>query len=412
MVPITKPDKYDSAKYELLVRLKTISPWKSLKNVFIWCMMPNNKTEINNRGGFTTDIIGISSDYPDSDYEKRAEIRKMHEEYTKGLFYFLGHDERVPENIRKEMLEWGYPKDEYTDNNHWSHQLYVRESRRMIGELVMTQHHCQGKETAEDEIGQAAYTMDSHNCDRLVVNGMVKNEGNVEIGGFPPYPISYRAIIPQKEEITNLLVPVCLSASHIAYGSIRMEPVFMVLAQSAAVAACISIDDQLPIQDIDVKKLQRIISENPLVDGSIPEILIDNDDSRLVEITGEWEVNYDTYRGYGSNFLTDRSGVPKSIKYTPVIEADGEYEIYSYYPKTDGVSSAIKVIVSDGDNETVKTITDRDVHVEGQTLGEWVKLGNFQLKKGKNGFVKITNEGANGVVVADAVLFLPSFNKK
>ena len=183
-------------------------------------------------------MIGMNWDYPEADYDRRAEIWKAHEDYTKGLFYFLGHDERVPEFMRIEMLKWGYPKDEYVDNNHWTHQLYVREARRMIGDLVMTEHHCVGKEVVDDVIGWAAYTMDSHNCDRIVVRGEVKNEGNVEIGGFPPYPISYRAITPKRREVTNLLVPVCLSASHIAYGSIRMEPVFKVLAQSAAVARC------------------------------------------------------------------------------------------------------------------------------------------------------------------------------
>ena len=164
--------------------------------------------------------------------------RGLHE----GLLYFIGHDPRVPDSIRREMLRWGYPKDEYTDNGHWTHQMYVREARRMIGPVVMTQHHCLGEETVTDGIGWAAYTMDSHNCDRHVVNGMVKNEGNVEIGGFGPYPVSYRAVTPRAEEARNLLVPVCLSASHIAYGSIRMEPVFMVLAQSSAIAACQAID--------------------------------------------------------------------------------------------------------------------------------------------------------------------------
>ena len=129
-------------------------------------------------------MIGMNWDYPEADYDRRAEIWKAHEDYTKGLFYFLGHDERVPEFMRTEILKWGYPKDEYVDNNHWTHQLYVREARRMIGDLVMTEHHCVGKEVVDDVIGWAAYTMDSHNCDRIVVRGEVKNEGNVEIGGF------------------------------------------------------------------------------------------------------------------------------------------------------------------------------------------------------------------------------------
>lgn len=158
----------------------------------------------------------------------------------------------------------------------------------MIGDLVMTEHHCVGKEVVDDVIGWAAYTMDSHNCDRIVVRGEVKNEGNVEIGGFPPYPISYRAITPKRREVTNLLVPVCLSASHIAYGSIRMEPVFMVLAQSAAVAACLSIDNGIDVQDVDIARLQEVLRTDPLSDGSVPEILVDNDDKSCVE--PEWSL--------------------------------------------------------------------------------------------------------------------------
>ena len=159
------------------------------------------------------------------------------------------------------MLSWGYPKDEFQDNAGFPHQLYVREGRRMIGEYVMTEHNCLGKESVKDGIGLAAYTMDSHNCQRIVVKGMVKNEGDVQIGGFPPFPISYRSITPKRSECTNLLVPVSMSASHIAFGSIRMEPVFMVLAQSAAVAACMAIDAKLPVQEIQVPALQKILLE-------------------------------------------------------------------------------------------------------------------------------------------------------
>src|SRR5687767_5816750 len=178
----------------------------------------------------------------------------------------------MPKHLRDEMLRWGYPKDEYTDNGNWSPQMYVREARRMVGHYVMTQANCEGKEVVPDGVGMAAYTMDSHNCQRIVVNGMVKNEGDVQIGGFGPYPIAYRCIIPKTEDCKNLLVPVCLSATHIAYGSIRMEPVFMVLGQSAAVAAAMAIDAKKPVQEVNIAKLQAAIKTNPLANGSTPEI--------------------------------------------------------------------------------------------------------------------------------------------
>ena len=244
MIPITEPENYDPKKYELLIRLKERSPFsdRGLEDIFIWSRMPNHKTDINNRGGFSTDVIGENWDYPTASYERRAEIAKQHLDYTKGLLYFVGHDERIPERVRQEMLRWGYPKDEFLTSDHFTPQLYIRESRRMLGRYVMTQADCESRTQIDDCIGWAAYTMDSHNCGRYVIQGMVKNEGNVEIGLKEPYRVSYRSITPREEECSNLLVPVCLSASHIAYGSIRMEPVFMVLGQSAALAACQAID--------------------------------------------------------------------------------------------------------------------------------------------------------------------------
>ncbi len=219
--------------------------------------MPNAKTDINNRGGFSTDMINYSHNYPEASYQERQEIIKAHQDYTQGLLYFYTTDSRVPTELQEEVQQWGYPKDEYTNNRNWSPQLYVREARRLIGEYVMTQANCQGKETVEDPIGMAAYTMDSHNCQRIVVDGQVKNEGNVEVGGFPPYPIAFRSILPKQEQVSNLLVPVCLSASHIAFGSIRMEPVFMVLGQSAATAAAMALDAEQGLHQLEYNQLQE-----------------------------------------------------------------------------------------------------------------------------------------------------------
>ncbi len=266
---ITRPEDYDSSKYELLVRLFAAQPdMRNINDYFIWSRMPNRKTDINNRGGFSTDMIGENYNWPEADFEERKKIFEAHISYTKGLFYFMKTDARVPEPLRKFLGDWGYPKDEYQDNDHFTPQLYIREGRRMIGEYVMTEHNCRGEKKVVDGIGLAAYTMDSHNCQRISVNGMVKNEGNVEVGGFPPYPISYRSLTPERSECTNLEVPVCLSASHIAYGSIRMEPVFMVLGQSAAMAASMAIDKKCPVQEIDIKALQDKIQSDPYLDNN------------------------------------------------------------------------------------------------------------------------------------------------
>jgi hypothetical protein len=263
-IDIKKPIGYDSTRYELLLRQIAATKPKELTWQLMHIQpMPNNKTDINNCGGFSTDMIGANYDYPNADYETRKKIIKQHEIYTKGLLYFLANDPRVPLHLRQEMQQYGYPKDEYTDNENFTPQLYIREARRMISDYIMTQSNCQGNTIVPDPIGMAAYTMDSHNCQRIVVNGMVKNEGDVQIGGFPPYPISYRSIIPAKKECNNLTVPVCLSASHIAYGSIRMEPVFMVLAQAAATASVLAINTQKPIQSIDFELINKTVKSFP-----------------------------------------------------------------------------------------------------------------------------------------------------
>lgn len=254
-IPFPKPDNYNPLRYELLLRYINTGVFDVMN---LSKSMPNNKTDTNNKGAFATDNIGMNYKYPDGDYRTREKIIKEHEDYQKGLMWFLANDQRVPKYVREEMNRWGLPKDEFTDNNNWPHQLYIREGRRMVSDYVMTQHNCEGLLVAEDPIGLAAYTMDSHNVQRYVdEEGYVRNEGDVQVGGFLPYPISFRSIVPKYDECTNILVPVCLSASHIAFGSIRMEPVFMLLGESAAIAAMQAIDSRKEIQNIDYSKLQK-----------------------------------------------------------------------------------------------------------------------------------------------------------
>ncbi|WP_295117457.1 FAD-dependent oxidoreductase [uncultured Chitinophaga sp.] len=403
-VPITQPEAYDPSKYELLIRyIQKKTPgdlWGFLK----FDLMPNHKTDINNNGPFSTDMIGMNYDYPEASFEEREKIFKQHVLYTKGLLYFIGHDPRMPEHLRKQMLKWGYPKDEYTESGNWSPQMYVREARRMVGAYVMTQANCVGKEVVKDGVGMAAYTMDSHNTQRVVVNGMVKNEGDVQIGGFGPYPIAYRSIIPKAEDCKNVFVPVCLSATHIAYGSIRMEPVFMVLAQSSAVAAAMAIDSKKAIQDIDVAKLQEQLRLKPLATNATAEILVDNDDKANVVVTGDWK--RETKGAYGPSVLHAKDG-KASIRFVPQVVRTGNYRVYTYVPKQAGLSAKTMINISSNGKVTPASYTAESVKVVGQTSGEWVDLGVVKLEKGKKSYVEITNDGANGVVVADAVLFMP-----
>jgi hypothetical protein len=410
MIPISKPENYNPSQFELLVRLIQKQPEKKkLGDYFIWSRMPNNKTDINNRGGFSTDMIGMDYDYPEADYQTRAKIINDHEVYTKSLLYFFGHDPRVPQSIREEMLKWGYPNDEYTDSGNWSPQLYIREARRMVGNYVMTQANCESKEIVKDGVGMAAYTMDSHNCQRIVVNGMVKNEGNVEVGGFGPYPISYNCLVPKESECSNLLVPVCLSATHIAYGSIRMEPVFMVLAQSSAAAAVMAIDGKTSVQKIDITRLQQHLETNPLANGSAPEILVDDENTSQVTKQGDWAV--EKKGGYGPSFIVadEHSKSARSVTFTPAITQTGTYNIYAYFPKIPKLAPEMALSVFDGKANKEVIVRESDIIVEGQTSGEWFHVGKYKLPEGTSSHVKIAAKGTTGALVADAVLFVPDF---
>ncbi len=247
-VPFPKPEGYDPLQYELLGRYLDAG-WRG-----IWVKFdpaPNHKTDTNNYGAFSTDNIGMNYDYPEASYERREEIIREHERYQKGLMWYLANDPRVPKDVRERMSQWGLARDEFRDNDHWPHQIYVREARRMVGDFVMTEWHLRGKKPAGRSIGMGSYNMDSHHVQRYVdARGYARNEGDVQVNPGGPYLISYDAIIPRRKEVANLLVPVCLSSSHIAYGSIRMEPVFMILGQSAAAAARIAVRQDIPVQDV------------------------------------------------------------------------------------------------------------------------------------------------------------------
>lgn len=256
-VPFKRPIGYDSTQYELLARVFQ-SGWDELFQKFD--AIPNRKTDTNNHGPFSTDNIGMNYDYPEASYGRREEIMREHELYQRGLMYFMSVDPRVPKKMQDELNTWGLAKDEFTDNDNWPHEMYVREARRMVSDYVMTEHETLSEREVPQPIGMGSYTLDSHNAQRYVTpEGFVQNEGDIGVEAKQPYHISYKALVPKQSECANLVVPVCISSSHIAYGSIRMEPVFMILGQSAAAGACLSIDQQTSVQDIDYNQLKKIL---------------------------------------------------------------------------------------------------------------------------------------------------------
>lgn len=281
-LPWPKPDNYDVKRYELLARYLTamtryMGRPLDINEVNLLRVIPNGKADFNNRGGFSTDYIGKNYEFPDGDYATRARIWKDHEDYQKGFYYFLATDPRVPKPLQNQMNEWGLAKDEFIDTGHWPHQLYIREARRMIGEYVATQKDLQTDLTKPDVIGMGSYQSDSHNLQRFVNdNGFVENEGDVQVS-VKPYQIAYRSIIPKRAEASNLLVPVCLSASHIAYSSMRMEPQYMLLGHASGVAAALAIKHGVAIQDVPIAELQKAL----LAEGAVFELGVEHHNRAL-----------------------------------------------------------------------------------------------------------------------------------
>jgi hypothetical protein len=326
----------------------------------------------------------------------------------------LANHARVPANLREQFKKWGNCKDEFTDNGGWSHQIYVREARRMISDYVMTQHNCQGREKVEDSVGLAAYTMDSHNTQRYVdAKGHVRNEGDVQVGGFPPYPIAYRSLVPKQSECENLLVPVCLAASHIAYGSIRMEPVFMVLGQSAATAAVQSLEGDQAVQKIDVAKLQeKLKADKQILEWTGPSkapgldpkkmdgIVVDDADAKK---EGEW-LPSSSIGGYvGHAYLHDNAEGrgSKSVAFTVPIKTAGKYEVRVYF--TPNPNRSTKVPVTIKSHGSAKSVV---INQQKASSGKgYESVGTFEFEK--EAVVRISNEGANGHVIADAVQLIP-----
>ena len=411
-IPFSKPANYDPLQYELLLRNfeagETRAPWHPL-------LMPNRKTDVNNNHGFSTDNIGNSYDWPEADYAARQKIFEEHLRYHVGLIWTLISNPRVPEKIREEVSRWGLCKDEFHDYGGWPHQLYVRESRRMVSDYVMTQHHCQGRAVAEDEVGLAAYTMDSHNVQRYVdARGQVRNEGDVQVGGFSPYPISYRSIVPKESECQNLFVPVCLAASHIAYGSIRMEPVFMVLGQSSATAAVLAMDAGTSVQSVDYSRLrERLVADKQVLvwtgpqrlagidPKALPGLVIDDDGA---EKQGSWSTSSSVGGYVGSLYLHDNNQQKGELSATFrfEIKQPGTYEVRLAYTPNANRATNVPVAIRHVGGELRMSVNER---MPPNVDKSFHSLGKFTFDA--EAVVTVSNTNTDGYVVLDAVQLLP-----
>lgn len=405
-VPFSKPEGYDPKQYELLLRVFATG-WRETFAKFD--PIPNYKTDTNNHGPFSTDNIGRNYDYPEASYQRRREILAEHQQYQQGLMYFMANDPRVPADVRTEMAKWGLAKDEFTDNGGWPHQIYVREARRMVGKYVMTEHDCLDRRPTPESVGMGSYTLDSHNVQRYVTpEGRVQNEGDIGVGTPRPYEIAYGALTPPEGSCENLLVPICVSSTHIAFGSIRMEPVFMILGHSAAAAACLAIDDQLSVQALPYERLRKqLVAEQQILelDAASSDLKLSGTvvDDAQAKLTGQWKPSSANRPFFGSGYLHDDNAHKgsASASFTAQLEP-GKYAVRAVFPPNANRASNTPVRIRHAMGETQLQLDQRSGPPAGQVgtlLGEFTFAGAA--------VIEITNAGTDGYVVIDAVQFVP-----
>jgi len=422
-LPWPKPKNYDPARYELVARYVQKKPDVRFGQLCNPVRVPNGKTDTNNNGPMSTDHIGANWDYPDAPYPLRKKIWDDHEDYQKGFFYFLANDPRVPKKLQAEVNSWGISKGEFEDNDHWPHQLYIREARRMIGSYVMTQKDLFEDKHKKDSVGLASYTADSHHVQRVVgPDGAVLNEGDFQVR-LTPFAISYGSLTPKEEECRNLLVPVCLSSSHVAYGSIRMEPVFMILGQAAGLAACQAIDAKVSVQRISVDKLLAKLKEQKAVlspdelpaSKSAKGIVIDANklggvlvDDGMAKKTGAWVFSSSTAGFVGAGYLHDNNEEQgkRSVRFVPKLAKKGNYELRIFYPPFTNRAGNTLVVIHHADGEKMVRVNQKKLAAPAMGFS----LGVFPFAEGEEGWVEIRNDAADGHVIADAVLWLPAKN--
>lgn len=411
-VPFPKPANYDRNWYVLLERYLAAGFGTEFDNFFgKFDRIKNGKTDTNNHGAVSTDFIGQNFGWPNGTYQEREAIYQRHVTYVQGYWWFAANDPAVGQaapTIQAKMQNWGLAADEFTETGNWPCQMYIREARRMVSDYVITEHDFLGKIKATDSVGLASYNMDSHNCYRFVnSSSFVKNEGDVQIGGNTPYRLSYRAIIPRNGECSNLAVPVCVSASHIAYGSVRMEPVFMILGQSSAVAIAQAIGSGgTSLQAVNIKQLQttleqrgqRLYWETALdeMEGTV----IDSENSIQIIKEGDWTASSSTSGYSGQNYWHDGNTGKgsKSVIFQLNVPSSGQYDVYLYWTSHDNRASNVPVTIHHDSGQLSQTVNQQT------NGGKWNLLGRYTFSAG-TGSVVISTTATNGYVIADAVLF-------
>lgn len=410
-IPFPKPADYDASQYELILRVFETG-WRETFEKFD--PIPNHKTDTNNHGPFSFDNIGFNYDYPEASYERRQEIIAEHRSYQQGLLWFIANDPRVPQDVQKEMQTWGLPKDEFTDNGNWSHQLYIREARRMIGHYVMTENELRKLKPTPESVGMGSYTIDSHNVQRYITaEGYVQNEGDIGVSTNGPYEIAYGSLVPKEGQGSNLLVPVAMSATHIAYGSIRMEPVFMILGQSAATAAVFAIEGGLPVQKVPYVKLrEQLLKDGQILNYTGPKsargldpkamkgVVVDDEQALK---SGHWEESGAAKKFIGNGYSHDGNGSKGEITaaFRAKLPQAGRYEVIFAYAPNNNRANNVPVTIKHAGGATEVKVNEK---VSGPVDDLGVSLGTFEFSTEAE--VIVSNAGTDGYVVVDGVQWI------
>jgi hypothetical protein len=421
-VPFPKPEGYDPARYELLARYLERYPNLRVGQLMHPARIPNGKTDTNNNGPFSTDHIGGNWSFPEAGLEERERIRRDHVAYVQGFLYFLANDPRVPRPLHDEMARWGLARDEFIDTDHWPHQLYIRECRRMLGAYVMTQSDIFDHRTKTDSVGLGSYTTDSHHVQRVArADGSALNEGDFQVP-VRPYAIPYRSLIPKANEGVNLLVPVCMSASHVAYGTIRMEPVYMILGHACGVAASLAVEGSLRVQDVPADRLvaklaaagsilspeglpepTRPASAQGIDPASLAGVVVDD---AAAERVGDWVESTSTTPYVGKGYVHDggRADPSMRVRFVARLPRSGRHEVRLFAPALANRATHVAVIIGTADGERTMTVDER----KSRPGDGPIVLGRFRFASGEPAWVEVRSGStvADGHVIADAVQFV------
>lgn len=414
-IPISAPAAYDAKRYELLARYVALWPDIELRQLFHIAPMPGGKTDFNTSGPYSTDHLGANWDYPEATYARRQEIWTDHKNFLQGMFFFLGSDPRLPAALRREASAWGLCRDEFADTGHWPRQLYVRVARRMKGAAFMTQKDVQKEVVKADSVAMGSFIIDSHNVQRVLTrDGCAVNEGGIEVP-VRPYQIPYGVLTPKKADCENLLVPVCMSASYIAYCTLRMEPVYMALGHASGLAAAQAAKARAAVQDLDVTELQaKLVRQKQVVRLEGPStaisraglagIVVDDDEAKLA---GEWTRSSFAGGGLGGGYRHDGNAGKggKAARFEAKVPADGDYEVRFGYVAFENRATNVAVLVHSADG--AKTVFVDERRAPGSD-GLFVSLGTHRFSAKEPAVVEVSNANTDGYVVIDAVQWLPA----